>query len=68
MLTGLRQPISCLTITGVNHERFAEIENADFLDAGLAHFARYALEEAKIQVPLRLHIARHVDGSGAKPY
>ena len=46
MLTGLRQPISCLTITGVNHERFAEIENADFLDAGLVHFARYALEEA----------------------
>ena len=46
MLTGLRQPNSCLTITGVNDERFAEIENADILDAGLVHFARYALEEA----------------------
>ena len=48
MLTGLRQPNSCLTITGVNHERFAEIETEtpDFLDADLAHLARYALEEA----------------------
>jgi hypothetical protein len=40
------------------HERFAKVEHADFLDASLAHFARDALKEAKIHIPLRLHLTR----------
>ena len=39
------------------HERFAEVEHADFLDAGVTHLARDPLEEAKVHVPLRLYFA-----------
>src|SRR5436190_23018640 len=39
------------------HERFAEVEDADFLDAGVTHLARDPLEEAKVHVPLRLYFA-----------
>ena len=40
------------------HERFAEVEHADLLDAGFAHLARDALEEPEIHVPLGLDFAR----------